>query len=61
LLTVPPLVFWAGFNYTHTGVTVLEFDNRKGGITSPMLLVHSDISHLYEARLPMAYSNITYI
>ncbi|MDR0324894.1 MAG: histidine phosphatase family protein [Oscillospiraceae bacterium] len=61
LLSIPPLVFWAGFNISHTGVTVLEFEHHADGSTSPRCLVHSDMSHLYETGLPMEYNNITRI
>jgi probable phosphoglycerate mutase len=59
LLSIPPLVFWAGFNISHTGITILEFENQENGMTSPRCLVHSDMSHIYEARLPMEYNNAT--
>ena len=57
LLSIPPLLFWASFNISHTGVSILEFANSEDGITSPKCLVHSDLSHIYEARLPMEYNN----
>jgi probable phosphoglycerate mutase len=57
LLSIPPLVFWASFNICHTGITIIEFENYEDGMTSPKCLVHSEMSHLYEARLPMEYSN----
>jgi probable phosphoglycerate mutase len=57
LLSIPPLVFWASFNISHAGITILEFENHEDGITSPRCLVHSDMSHIYEARLPMEYNN----
>ena len=58
LLSIPPLVFWAGFDISHSGVTILHFANNKGGITSPRCLALSDMSHIYEARLPMEYNNV---
>ena len=33
---------------THTGVTLLEFQNRKCGTTVPKCLFLSDMSHLVE-------------
>ena len=48
LLRIPPNVFWAEFDITHTGVTVLEFSNRKCGTTVPKCLCLSDMSHLAE-------------
>lgn len=47
LLHIPLHVAWAGFSFTHTGVTVLRFSNNKNGVTSPRCLTCSDISHLY--------------
>jgi len=61
LLSIPPLVFWASFNLTHAGVTLLEFEQHSNGITAPKCLLHSDMSHIYEARLPMEYNNVTEI
>lgn len=48
LLRIPPNVFWAEFDMTHTGVTLLEFQNRKCGTTVPKCLFLSDMSHLVE-------------
>lgn len=58
LLSIPPLVFWAGFDISHSGITILHFENNKDGITSPRCLTLSDMSHVYEARLPMEYNNV---
>lgn len=46
LLHIPMHLMWAGFRYTHTGVTVLEFKNNADGFTAPACLVYSDMSHL---------------
>ncbi|MBQ3860721.1 MAG: histidine phosphatase family protein [Clostridia bacterium] len=48
LLRIPPNIFWAEFDVTHTGVTVLNFSNRKCGRTVPKCLCLSDMSHLAE-------------
>ena len=48
LLRIPPNIFWAEFDITHTGVTVLHFSNRKCGRTVPKCLCLSDMSHLAE-------------
>ena len=48
LLRIPPNIFWAEFDITHTGVTVLSFSNRKCGRTVPKCLCLSDMSHLAE-------------
>ena len=57
LLHIPLHLMWAGFNYTHTGVTVLEFKNYENGITAPRCLCYSDMSHLYAAGLDMIHDN----
>jgi probable phosphoglycerate mutase len=57
LLSVPPLIFWAGFDIPHSGVTILSFQNNANGLTSPKCLAFSDLSHLYGARLPMQFNN----
>ena len=49
LLHIPIHIMWAGFNYTHTGVTVLEFKNYENGLTAPRCLVYSDMSHIYSS------------
>jgi probable phosphoglycerate mutase len=57
LLSVPPLMFWGSFDMSHSGVTILSFQNNENGLTSPKCLVFSDLSHIYGARLPMQYNN----
>ena len=47
LLHIPLHIMWAGFDYSHTGVTILEFKNNENGITAPTCLCYSDTSHLY--------------
>jgi probable phosphoglycerate mutase len=47
LLHIPLHLMWAGFRYTHTGVTVLEFKNNPSGTTAPACLCYSDMSHLW--------------
>ncbi|MBQ3517751.1 MAG: histidine phosphatase family protein [Clostridia bacterium] len=51
LLHIPVHIMWAGFDYEHSGVTVLEFENNENGITAPTCLRYSDTSHLYAAEL----------
>ena len=51
LLHIPIHIMWAGFDYEHTGVTVLEFENTENGITAPTCLRYSDTSHLYAADI----------
>ena len=57
LLHIPLHIMWAGFRYTHTGVTVLEFKNNENGVTAPRLLCYSDMSHLYAENLDMIHDN----
>jgi probable phosphoglycerate mutase len=56
LLHIPLHMMWASFEYTHTGVTVLKFENYANGITAPRCLCYSDISHLYAAGLDTRYN-----
>ncbi|MBQ6864643.1 MAG: histidine phosphatase family protein [Clostridia bacterium] len=56
LLHIPVHIMWAGFDYEHTGVTVLEFENNPDGFTAPTCLRYSDTAHLYAAGLePLFY------
>ena len=57
LLQIPPQIFWAGFDITHTGVSVFCFENHADGFTAPKCLCLSDMSHLYKAGLPLRYNN----
>lgn len=57
LLHIPIHIMWASFGYTHTGVTIIEFENNKNGITAPRCLCYSDISHLYAAGIESNYDN----
>ena len=57
LLHIPIHLMWAGFEYTHTGVTVLEFPNYESGVTAPKCLCYSDMSHLFAAGLDMRHND----
>lgn len=57
LLHIPFHIMWASFDYTHTGVTVIEFKNNENGITAPRCLCYSDVSHLYSEKLDLKYNN----
>ena len=57
LLHIPLHIMWASFEYTHTGVTVVEFKNNDNGFTAPRCLCYSDMSHLYAAGLDTKYNN----
>ena len=47
LLHIPIHIMWAGFDYEHSGVTAIDFENYENGITAPKCRYYSDISHLY--------------
>ena len=57
LLHIPINLMWAGFYYTHTGVTVLQFENHPEGFTAPRCLCYSDTSHLFAEGLELNYDN----
>ena len=61
LLHIPLHIMWASFDYTHTGVTVLEFANNENGVTAPKCLCYSDVSHLYKSGINLLYNNRTQI
>lgn len=61
LLHIPAQIMWAGFNYCHTGVTILEFKNTPSGITAPRMLCYSDMSHYYKEGLEPLYNNHTIV
>ena len=58
LLHIPLHLMWAGFGYTHTGVTIIEFKNNANKITAPQCLCFSDMSHLYAHGPDMDYSYV---
>ena len=53
LLSIPPHVFWAGFDIAHSSVTILVFRNNPDGYTAPQCMCLSDISHIYKDKLPL--------
>lgn len=57
LLKIPFHMMWTSFCYSHTGVTILEFENNKDGWTAPKCLSYCDLSHIYAEGLPMLYDN----
>ena len=61
LLHIPLHIMWASFQYTHTGVTVLEFKNNENCFTAPKCLCFSDVSHLYAQKLDLIHDNDTEI
>ncbi len=62
LLSIPPHVFWASFDLSHSGVCVFEIKNNEDGYTSPKCLMLSDLSHIYaDEELPFQYNNEIYL
>lgn len=57
LLHIPFHMMWTSFCYSHTGVTIIEFENNEDGFTSPKCLSYCDLSHIYAEGLPMLYDN----
>ena len=57
LLHIPLHIMWSSFQYTHTGVTVVEFENNPNGFTAPRCLCFSDVSHLYASNLDLLHDN----
>lgn len=59
LLHIPLHIMWAGFDYEHSGVTVIEFENNENGVTAPTCLRYSDTSHLYAAGIePLIHEKV---
>lgn len=57
LFHIPVHVMWSSFQYTHTGVTIIEFKNNPNGITAPSCLCYADMGHLYAEKLDMFYDS----
>lgn len=57
LLCIPPHLFWAAFDITHTGVTLLEFKNNESGVCTPKCLMLSDMSHILNSGLNYEYNS----
>ena len=53
LLHIPIHIMWASFDYSHSGVTIIEFENNSNGITAPICHCYSDLSHLYKNNVPV--------
>ena len=56
LLNIPYPLFCSRFGLSHSGVTVIHFDEKKE-ITTPYLLTLSNDSHLYKQGLSTKYNN----
>ncbi len=57
VLDIPYPIFASHFAMSHSGVTVIEFDECGDEIV-PRLLQHSNDSHLYKEGLPTYYGNV---
>jgi probable phosphoglycerate mutase len=53
LLEIPLPLVWSGFWLPTTSVTTILFDERSAGWAVPRCLGLGDVSHLYEAGLPV--------
>lgn len=60
MLDIPLPTVWTGFDFSHTGMTVVEFEPDENGIVLPMVLTLSNDSHLYREGLPTKYNNRIY-
>ena len=56
LLDIPQQYTFASFDFTHTALSIFHFENTESGYTLPRCLCLSDVSHLYEDRLPLLYN-----
>ena len=53
LLEIPIPIMWSGFVLAPSSVTTILFDERSNQWAVPRCLGLADISHLYEAELPV--------
>lgn len=60
LLDIPFPQFSRHFDMCHSGMTVIEFE-EKNGLTTPKILTLSSDSHLYREGLPTHYNHHVYI
>lgn len=58
VLDIPYPMFCTHFDMCHTGVTVIEFNERAGGECIPKVLTFSSDSHLYAKGLESNYGDI---
>ena len=59
MLDIPYPIFSTRFDMTHTGVTVIRFEEQYG-IVIPQVLTFSNDAHLYREGLPTKHQNRTY-
>ena len=60
LLDIPYPEFCTHFDMGHSGMSVIEFDNKKGTVI-PRILQLSNDSHIYKEGLPLNYQNRVYL
>lgn len=60
ILDIPYPLFSTHFDFTHTGVTVIEFGDEGDGYSIPRVLTVSSEAHIYKEDLPTRYSNSFY-
>ncbi len=60
MLDIPLPTAWTTMDFTHTGMTVVEFAPDKNGWCIPRILTLSNDSHLYREGLPTKYNNYLY-
>lgn len=53
LLEIPVTLVWSGFWLAPSSVSTILFDQRSPGWAVPRCIGLGDVSHLYEARLPV--------
>ncbi len=58
LLEIPLPLMWSGFWLPPSSVTTLLFDERSKNVAVPRALGVGDVSHLYEANLPIQPAGI---
>ena len=56
LTKIPYHILTTSFDISHTGVTIIHFD-ESGEVTYPTVLTLSDLSHIYKEGLPLKYHN----
>lgn len=59
LLDIPYPMFSTHFDFTHTGMTVIDFSERRGAVVPRVLQLSGD-SHIYRDGLPTKYQNEIY-
>ena len=57
ILDIPLPLMYTHFDICHSSVTVIHFQERKGGYAIPRLLTLSNDSHIYKEGYPTKYNN----